>query len=98
MRRILRFTASWCQPCKALAKNLEAAALDNAIEVIDIDDNNDDQHDNNDHSENNDDKMITMIIMMKTQLVKNMVMQLTIVGLSRYKIINCGRINYLRVF
>ena len=35
--KILRFTASWCQPCKALAKNLEAANLDIPIEVVDID-------------------------------------------------------------
>lgn len=37
MKKILRFTASWCQPCKAMAKNLEAANLDIPIEVIDID-------------------------------------------------------------
>ena len=37
MRRILRFTASWCQPCKGLAMNLEAAELGLPIEVIDID-------------------------------------------------------------
>ena len=37
MKRIFRFTASWCQPCKALAKNLEMANLDIPIEVIDID-------------------------------------------------------------
>jgi thioredoxin 1 len=37
MKRIFRFTASWCQPCKALAKNLEFAKLDIPIEVIDID-------------------------------------------------------------
>lgn len=37
MKKILRFTASWCQPCKALAKNLEDAKLDIPIEVIDID-------------------------------------------------------------
>jgi len=36
-KRILRFTASWCQPCKALAMNLEAAKLSLPIEVIDID-------------------------------------------------------------
>lgn len=35
--KILRFTASWCQPCKALAKNLEEAKLDIPIEVVDID-------------------------------------------------------------
>jgi thioredoxin 1 len=37
MKKIYRFTASWCQPCKALAKNLEAANLEIPIEVIDID-------------------------------------------------------------
>jgi thioredoxin 1 len=37
MRKILRFTASWCQPCKALALNLETAQLNIPIEVIDID-------------------------------------------------------------
>lgn len=37
MMKILRFTASWCQPCKALAKNLEEAKLNIPIEVVDID-------------------------------------------------------------
>ncbi len=35
--KILRFTASWCQPCKALAKNLEEAKINIPIEVVDID-------------------------------------------------------------
>ena len=35
--KILRFTASWCQPCKSLAMNLEEANLSIPIEVIDID-------------------------------------------------------------
>ena len=39
MKRVIRFTASWCQPCKTLAKNLET--VNNVkripIEVIDID-------------------------------------------------------------
>lgn len=39
MKRILRFTASWCQPCKALAKQLEEIDTNLPIEVIDIDDN-----------------------------------------------------------
>jgi thioredoxin 1 len=37
MKRILRFTASWCGPCKSLATNLENAGLSVPIEVIDID-------------------------------------------------------------
>ena len=37
MRKVLRFTASWCMPCKALAAVLENAKLDVPIEVIDID-------------------------------------------------------------
>ena len=40
-RRILRFTASWCGPCKMLAKNLETTDLGLPIEVIDIDIHND---------------------------------------------------------
>ena len=39
MKRILRFTASWCQPCKLLEANLERANLNYPIEVIDIDAN-----------------------------------------------------------
>lgn len=35
--KILRFTASWCQPCQSLAKNLEQANLSVPIEVVDID-------------------------------------------------------------
>lgn len=37
MKKIMRFTASWCQPCKAMAKNLENANLGIDIEVVDID-------------------------------------------------------------
>lgn len=37
--RVLRFTASWCQPCKMLAKTLEDVNTNVPIEVIDIDDN-----------------------------------------------------------
>lgn len=37
MKKILRFTASWCQPCKGLAMNLESAELSLPVEVIDID-------------------------------------------------------------
>ena len=39
MKKILRFTASWCQPCKGLAMNIESADLSLPIEVIDIDSN-----------------------------------------------------------
>ena len=35
--KILRFTASWCGPCKGLAMNLEEANLSIPIEVIDVD-------------------------------------------------------------
>ena len=37
MKRVIRFTASWCGPCKMLAKNLESVNTDIPIEVIDID-------------------------------------------------------------
>lgn len=36
MKKILRFTASYCQPCKMLAMNLEGADLGVPIEVVDI--------------------------------------------------------------
>lgn len=35
--RILRFTASWCKPCKDLAKNILKSNITLPIEVIDID-------------------------------------------------------------
>ena len=38
-KKVLRFTASWCQPCKMLAKTLEGIPTDYPIEVIDIDEN-----------------------------------------------------------
>lgn len=37
MKRILRFTAEWCRPCKSLAAILEETKGDIPIEVIDID-------------------------------------------------------------
>ena len=39
MRKVLRFTASWCQPCKMLGRTLEDISTDYPIEVIDIDEN-----------------------------------------------------------
>ena len=37
MKKILKFSASWCQPCKMLAKNLETAQLTVPVEEVDID-------------------------------------------------------------
>ena len=37
MKKIIRFTAAWCNPCKSLAKNLEEVNSSIPIEVIDID-------------------------------------------------------------
>jgi thioredoxin 1 len=37
MKKVLRFTASWCGPCKMLAKNLESMNTNVPVEVIDID-------------------------------------------------------------
>lgn len=37
MKKIYRFTASWCQPCKALASILEDIKTEVPIEVVDID-------------------------------------------------------------
>lgn len=38
MKKVYRFTASWCQPCKAMAKILESANTEGIpIEVVDID-------------------------------------------------------------
>ena len=39
--KVLRFTASWCQPCKMLAKTLEDVETQIPIEVIDIDESGD---------------------------------------------------------
>ena len=38
---VLRFTATWCQPCKALAQQLEELGLDKEVTVIDIDEQQD---------------------------------------------------------
>ena len=37
MKKVIRFTASWCQPCKALASILEEINTNIPIEVVDID-------------------------------------------------------------
>ena len=39
MKKVIRFTASWCQPCKALAMILLDVNTDKSIEVVDIDEN-----------------------------------------------------------
>jgi len=39
MIKVLRFTASWCQPCNMLGRILEDIHTDYTIEVIDIDEN-----------------------------------------------------------
>ena len=41
MKRVLRFTASWCGPCKMLARTLEDINTNIPIEVIDIDEKQD---------------------------------------------------------
>ena len=37
MKKVIRFTASWCEPCKMLAKTLEDVQTNLPIEVVDID-------------------------------------------------------------
>ena len=35
--KVLRFTAIWCQPCKALAETIKDADIKLPIEVVDVD-------------------------------------------------------------
>ena len=39
MKQIIRFTASWCQPCKALSMILDEVETEVPIQVVDIDEN-----------------------------------------------------------
>jgi len=39
MKKAIRFTATWCGPCKMLAKTLESVTTETPIEVVDIDEN-----------------------------------------------------------
>jgi len=41
MKKVLRFSASWCQPCKAMAMLLKDIDTNLPIEVIDIDEQSD---------------------------------------------------------
>jgi len=43
MRELLKFSASWCQPCKMLASNMKSVDFgDLSVKEIDIDENFDD--------------------------------------------------------
>jgi len=41
MKKIIRFTASWCQPCKQMSRTLENMDIKIPIDVVDIDENSD---------------------------------------------------------
>ena len=41
MKRVLKFSASWCGPCKMLSRNLEDVNTDIIVEEIDIDEKQD---------------------------------------------------------
>ena len=36
-KKVLKFSASWCQPCKMLSKTIEGMTIETPIEEIDID-------------------------------------------------------------
>jgi len=36
-KKVLKFAASWCQPCKMLSKTIEGMTIETPIEEIDID-------------------------------------------------------------
>jgi len=38
-KKVLKFAASWCQPCKMLSKTFEGMDIETPIEEIDIDEN-----------------------------------------------------------
>lgn len=38
-KKVLKFSASWCQPCKMLSKTIESMTIETPIEEIDIDEN-----------------------------------------------------------
>jgi len=38
-KKVLKFAASWCQPCKMLSKTIEGMTIETPIEEVDIDDN-----------------------------------------------------------
>ena len=37
--RLLKFEASWCEPCKSLSKTMETIQFPYPVEVIDVDQN-----------------------------------------------------------
>ncbi len=41
MSKILKFSASWCQPCKMLSKRIEGEDLGAPVQEVDIDENTD---------------------------------------------------------